>query len=330
MNDNNYVVYKHTSPNGKCYIGITTQNPKLRWRNDGSGYKHNIYFWNAIQKYGWDNFRHEILFSGLTKEKAEQKEIELIAYYKSNNREYGYNISNGGNCVGSHSEETKRKISYINQHRSIETKEKLRNAVLGKKMSEETKRKISNSNIGKKHSEEAKNKIRNAITGIKRSDETKQKISEAKLGKKISEEHKQKISEANKSRIVSEETRKKISEANKGKHMSEETKKKLSEINTGRKHPPLTEEHKKILSYYSSHRTKEQLKKMGEARKIPIVQLSKNDEFIKRWNSGIDVKKELGINNANIIACMNGRQKTAGGYKWMYESDYLKSCNKGE
>ena len=34
----NFIVYKHTSPNGKVYIGITKQNPKQRWGN-GSGYR---------------------------------------------------------------------------------------------------------------------------------------------------------------------------------------------------------------------------------------------------------------------------------------------------
>lgn len=94
---NGYFVYKHTCPNGKIYIGITCQTPSKRWAN-GKGYAPNAYFSSAIQKYGWDNIRHEILFDSLTKEQAEQKEIELIAEYKSNQREYGYNISVGGEC----------------------------------------------------------------------------------------------------------------------------------------------------------------------------------------------------------------------------------------
>ena len=329
MNDKNYIVYKHTSPNGKCYIGITKQHPPwLRWRKDGSGYKGNPYFWNAIQKYGFDNFNHDILFEGLTLEEAQQKEIELIAYYKSNQGEYGYNLDNGGKCVGTLSEEAKRKISQANKNRSPETREKLRKAMLGKKLSIETRQKISQANKGRIFSEETRAKISNAITGIKRSEETKQKVREAKLGTSLTDEHKRKISEGNKGHAVSEETRRKISEANKGKHLSEETKRKLSEINMGHKGTPLTKEHKEKLSYLARHRTKEQKEKMAQKRKIPIVQLSIDGEFIKKWDSGIDVKRELGINNANIVACMNGRQKTAGGYKWMYESDYFKSNKK--
>lgn len=90
-----YCVYKHTSPSGKVYIGITRQNPLVRWCN-GFGYRGQSYFFKSILKYGWDNFTHEILFTGLTKEEACQREIELIDLYKSNQREFGYNISSGG------------------------------------------------------------------------------------------------------------------------------------------------------------------------------------------------------------------------------------------
>lgn len=72
-------------------------------------------FFNAINKYGWDNIKHEVLFENLTKEQAEQKEIELIAIYKSNNKKYGYNIENGGNSKGKMSEAEKKKRSIIFQ-----------------------------------------------------------------------------------------------------------------------------------------------------------------------------------------------------------------------
>lgn len=92
---NRYFVYKHTCPNGKVYIGITCQTPSKRWHN-GKGYVQNKYFYSAISKYGWDNIKHEILFDSLTKEEACKKEIELIAQYRSNLHEYGYNLSVGG------------------------------------------------------------------------------------------------------------------------------------------------------------------------------------------------------------------------------------------
>lgn len=60
---NNYCVYKHTSPSGKVYAGITKLKPKYRW-NNGKGYTRTdeqILFKRAIIKYGWDNFTHTII-----------------------------------------------------------------------------------------------------------------------------------------------------------------------------------------------------------------------------------------------------------------------------
>lgn len=96
-----WIVYKHTNKtNGKVYIGITSQSAEKRW-DSGWGYCSQPIFWAAIQKYGWQGFTHEVLFSELTEEEAKQKEIELIAEYKSNaaryfNPSFGYNASDGG------------------------------------------------------------------------------------------------------------------------------------------------------------------------------------------------------------------------------------------
>lgn len=87
----------HTSPTNKHYIGITKQQPPSnRWRKDGKGYKNSIYFWNAIQKYGWDNFKHVIVAEGLSLNEASEMEKDLIQKYKTTNKDFGYNISSGG------------------------------------------------------------------------------------------------------------------------------------------------------------------------------------------------------------------------------------------
>lgn len=149
-----YCVYKHTAPNGKVYIGITCNDVKIRWKN-GYGYKDGQpLFWNAIKKYGWDNFKHEILHDGMTEIEAKEKEIEMIALYKSNNREYGYNMTAGGDgrsCVVV-SEETKQKLRIASTGRSAtaETRQRMSESQKARyaikpmdSMSEETRKKIS-------------------------------------------------------------------------------------------------------------------------------------------------------------------------------------------
>lgn len=157
--ENMYTVYMHRNKiNQKVYIGITGQKPETRW-NNGAGY-HNTYFANAIKKYGWDNFEHIILFTGLTKEEAGAKERELIAIYNATDKERGYNIAIGGeiNCGYHLSEEEKRHLSDINKgekhpqygiHRREETKRKISDGRKGMKFSETHRKKLSEAKIGK-------------------------------------------------------------------------------------------------------------------------------------------------------------------------------------
>ena len=185
-----YTVYKHTSPSGKIYIGITGQTVNERWRR-GRGYIHCVCFWHAIQKHGWENIKHEILFEGLTKEEAEAKEIELIAKYKSNQKGYGYNISNGGSTIGKHSEETRKKISAIHKGKIVseETKAKMRqnhadvskenNPWYGKHLPLETRIKLSISHKGKQVGE------KKPMYGKHHSEEVRKIQSEHRKGKCI-------------------------------------------------------------------------------------------------------------------------------------------------
>lgn len=91
-NKKQWCVYKHTNLiNNKNYIGITCQKPTHRWGHNGHNYKNQPKFYNAIQKYGWDNFLHTIVFENLTKEEALKKESELIN--QLNSVQNGYNSS---------------------------------------------------------------------------------------------------------------------------------------------------------------------------------------------------------------------------------------------
>jgi group I intron endonuclease len=185
-----YKVYKHTAPNGKIYIGITSQQDINRRWQSGYGYKGNEHFYRAIKKYGWSNINHEILFDGLSKEEAERKEIELISKYKATDPNIGYNIENGGNCSGTHSEETKQKIS---------------RAQIGEKNHMYGKHSWS---YGKKMSAEFCEKNRIAHLGIPASNKGKPMSEEqkAKLRRPKTEEHKRKLSEAKSIAVICLET----------------------------------------------------------------------------------------------------------------------------
>ena len=87
-------IYTHISPSGKVYIGQTRQKYlSSRWEG-GRGYKRCKIFFRAIQKYGWDNFQHIMLYDGLTPDEANSIECELIAEYKS--KGMSYNSHPGG------------------------------------------------------------------------------------------------------------------------------------------------------------------------------------------------------------------------------------------
>lgn len=200
--EHNYCVYKHTAPNGKVYVGQTCQTPERRFGKDGYRYKGSTLFYNAIQKYGFDNFQHEIIFNNLTKEEADEKEIQLIHECRSNEREFGYNLQDGGSS-GSPTEETRKKMSM---------KQK------GKIISEDTKLKISMARIGQKDSEETRTKKSNGHKGMHHSEETKLKISKSRA-KSVTSEQVERVKNmglSNKGRKHTEEAKRKMSESQKG------------------------------------------------------------------------------------------------------------------
>lgn len=165
------------------YIGITSQQPKSRWGTCGNKYVSSPHFYNAIKKYGWNNFEHNILFTNLTRKEAIEKEIALIAQYDLCNPKKGYNETSGGDAP-------------------------VMSAAARKKLSEAMK---GNQN-GKGHpcSEEKKKKISEAQKGRVFTEEHKKKLSEAakKRHTPCSEEKKKILSQnyPHKKRVFCQET----------------------------------------------------------------------------------------------------------------------------
>ena len=122
-----WTVYMHINKiNKKKYVGITSRSPKRRWGKNGQYYKpahgNNNHFYNAICKYGWDNFDHQILAKNVTSNDASLLESVLINYYNTL-EPFGYNSKNGGQ-VGTfgtkYSDEYKSKRSGYNSPDALE------------------------------------------------------------------------------------------------------------------------------------------------------------------------------------------------------------------
>jgi group I intron endonuclease len=168
LDESIYCVYKHTAPNGKIYIGITSQKPKNRFKG-GKGYYHNEHFKHAILSYGWENIKHEILANGLNREEAIIEEKRLIAFYNSTNFKRGYNLMTGGDGIGTHTKSTLKKLREINLGKkwTEEQKEKQRQRLLGHTLSEESRNRLHDMRVGpnnpfygRKHSEDSKRRIK--------------------------------------------------------------------------------------------------------------------------------------------------------------------------
>ena len=144
-----YTVYQHKNlRNGKSYIGMTSLEPKKRWKS-GNGYKNQPKMWSDIQNSDWNtDWEHNII--GKFEDKQEALNVEEMFIWLFNSTNDGYNISSYGNSHYERTEEHKRKISEANT---------------GKHFSEEHKKKISESKTRKHLSEEHKKRVSASMTG---------------------------------------------------------------------------------------------------------------------------------------------------------------------
>lgn len=303
-----YKIYKHTSPSNKVYIGQTSQeNIIQRWRNGGKGYfrmdKYGNYqqpaMVNAINKYPWDTWKHEIIDECDTQEEADLLEIKYIEKYNSTNRNFGYNITKGG---GGHSgqpmkQETKDKLSSIIKEKwknDIEYREKCINGLKGIPMSENTRNALLKANVGRKMTDETKNKISKANGNIV--------LQFSLTGDFINE-----YQSASKAGQFIGKTTTSITNSCSGF-----TKKCGEYLFIYKKD---YDENPNILQDRINN-----LKIRKKSAK-PIIQMSLDGNFIKEWPSTTDASESLGISINNINNCLRKRSKTAGKFKWKYKND---------
>ena len=100
--------------------------------------------------------------------------------------------------------------------------------------------------------------------------------------------------------------------------VTKEQRIKLRESRLGKKDSESTKLKK---SKYSKNRTKSHTQNILNRIKKPVLQFSLNGEFIKKWDSLLSAETS---NYGYIRGCLNGKQKTSGGYFWIYEKDWRK------
>lgn len=127
-------IYKYTSPTNKVYIGQTKRiNHRQQQHRWCSNNRPKSCFHRALRKYGYDNFKFEILIQFSSKDIDRLKylldELEkfYIRKYNSTNRYYGYNLTSGGEGLFNPSNEVREKLgrTWRGKHRSSVTKDKI-------------------------------------------------------------------------------------------------------------------------------------------------------------------------------------------------------------
>lgn len=137
-----YDVYKITNKlNNKCYIGITSKGISARIKEHIYTAERDPVFpiHRALNKYGKDNFTFELLdFSCNSWEELTEKEKYYINLYKSNDKEFGYNLTEGGDgALGrKHTDGAKLKMSIAASGREVTEATRIKLSEAGKRRTE--------------------------------------------------------------------------------------------------------------------------------------------------------------------------------------------------
>lgn len=297
MEERNYKLYVHISPSNKRYYGITCQKVEYRWVN-GNGYKYNEHFTRAINKYGWENFEHSILFNNLTIDEANLLEQMYISLYDTANPKYGYNNNYGGGS-GIPNEQTRYKMSIsgkIGQNRRDVKKRK----------SERTKGE-KNPMYGKRGAQNPKSK---AVVMMDFSGNIIQEFACIRLANKF----------LNKDKAINV-----ISRVCINKHgtaygyfwlFKEDYINMVNNNNFN----------EWVAQNYDRHINKSYFKTLKMSAKCKTVyQLDKNSlQIVNSFNSVKEASINTGINEQGIRRTCRHGCNTAGGYSWIYQCEYHK------
>lgn len=291
-----YYIYCHTAPNGKRYIGQTCLDPRTRWKN-GRGYVSCTYIYRAIKKYGWDNFRHDILCVVHSRKMADLFEKYYIKKYDTLNEEHGYNLTEGGagvvGCVWD--EERKRQRS-----------EKISgegNPMYGRHHTAECRARISQNRRGKEVSPE----MREFRTGVLLESNKKRRvpINQYDLDGNLIATYEgfgdmERATGFDHSPVV---------DVCQGKY----------DTAYGFKWEYVDESRKADADEYRARRPKSG---MG------VIQMDCDGTEIARFSSLSEAERETGVNRDRIGDCCHGSLEDYGGYKWKFSDAEQQSCEK--
>lgn len=184
-----YYIYKITNLiNNKPYIGKTGKTLEKRWKehyyearrwqkctDTGTAFGYNSRLYPAMAKYGYENFKIQLLEEVSSIKEMNQREQDWIDFYDSRNT--GYNIAAGGHGG-----------FFLGCKHTPEALEKLRIASTGRKLSPEARASAANNRRGKKVSAEGRERMRQAKLGKKtgsHSAEWNKRISEGQVNEII-------------------------------------------------------------------------------------------------------------------------------------------------
>lgn len=289
----NYKVYVHiNNVNGKMYVGQTCQKTlKNRFGTDGNQYKKCPIFWNAIKKYGFENFNHILLFDNLTKDMADIIEKEIIKKYNTTNRKFGYNLNAGGQNDFSY------KRYHVYQYNDLGTMIKKWDSM-----------------------EDIRDKLGYKVSSISRCCRNECKTYKGFIWsyKKMTKEEVKNKVKKNNIRGVRLYTKycEYIKTYNSIKEASEDIGINYGTIQTACQYKGTIITNKQYRFVYDDEEIDIKNIKIKEEKEIEQYDL--NGKYITTWD---DISEIVGFNKNNVRECCKGHVKTAGKYIWKYGND---------
>lgn len=161
-------IYRITNlVNGKTYIGQSIDIKRRFYEHRCISHESNIHLRRALEKYGKDNFKYEVL------EKCDVSELDEKEIYYISTLKPEYNVSNGGqSSLKTYPEEVKKVISQkakaqwermTDEEKKYRVEHNLKGPQKGHLVSAETRKKLRDKNLGKKQSAETINKRKQTI-----------------------------------------------------------------------------------------------------------------------------------------------------------------------